>query len=309
MSYQTIFYSHGQVDRATYFRKDEIWMAEKRRSANALIMPLWRTQNLLTHESDRPEIRLLSGSEGLFSSAGEVVFLGLTNQQPVFAIDLSQYNEEEALTLTGGGAFENIRKAYTFLSPEDAALLAYGRAIMTWHSTHQYCSQCGSKSESREGGHMRACLNPECGRQCFPRLDPAIITLIEYRPQNGDVPRCLLAGRNTPAGKICTTLAGFVEPGESLEEAVKREMMEEVGLEVENIRYVASQPWPFPASIMLGFRAESKTMDFVPDNEEIQEAHWYSAQELRELVNAGELKLSIGDSIARFLIESWMKDQ
>ena len=172
-----------------------------------------------------------------------------------------------------------------------------------WHNTHKFCGFCGSKNTSAEGGFVRICSNLSCGKSHFPRTDPAIITLIS----SGD--RVLL-GRSPrfPEG-MYSTLAGFVEPGESLEQALEREVFEEVGVRVENIRYFNSQPWPFPASLMLGFFAKAKHEDMRIDYNEIEDAQWFSIDQLRSLKHpsiSGGFKLPRVDSIARRLVDTWI---
>lgn len=186
----------------------------------------------------------------------------------------------------------------SLLGDLDAGLLVYAVALEAWHSTHEFCPRCGSRTEVRAGGHVRVC--PKDDSQHFPRVDPAVIMLI-----HDDDDRCLLArGPQWPEGRL-SVLAGFVEPGESLEHAVAREVREEVGVRVVDPRYVGSQPWPFPRSLMLGFFARATSTELVPDAEEIAEAHWFSRAELLAAMKSGEVRLPPEVSIARRLIETW----
>ncbi|WP_329428524.1 NAD(+) diphosphatase [Streptosporangium sp. NBC_01495] len=200
---------------------------------------------------------------------------------------------EEGQTLTTG-----LRQVGSLLGDLDAGLLVYAVALDAWHSTHEFCPRCGSATEVRAGGHVRVC--PRDGSQHFPRVDPAVIMLI-----HDDDDRCLLArGPQWPEGRL-SVLAGFVEPGESLEHAVAREVAEEVGVRVAEPRYMGSQPWPFPRSLMLGFFARATSTEFVLDPEEIAEAHWFSRAELLAATKSGEVRLPSEVSIARRLIETW----
>ena len=172
-----------------------------------------------------------------------------------------------------------------------------------WHNTHQFCGSCGFKNNSREGGFVKICSNDKCGKSHFPRTDPAIITLISFKDK-------ILLGRSPrfPEG-MYSTLAGFVEPGESLEQALEREVFEEVGVKVRNIKYFDSQPWPFPASLMLGFFAEATSEKMNIDYNEIEDAHWFSIEELKTLQHSsinGGFKLPRVDSIARRLVDNWI---
>ncbi|MGC5014774.1 NAD(+) diphosphatase [Streptosporangium sp. DT93] len=191
-----------------------------------------------------------------------------------------------------------LREIGALLGDLDAGLLVYAVALEAWHSTHEFCPRCGSRTEVRAGGHIRVC--PEDGSQHFPRVDPAVIMLI-----HDDQDRCLLArGPQWPEGRL-SVLAGFVEPGESLEHAVAREVAEEVGVRVVDARYMGSQPWPFPRSLMIGFFARATTTEFVLEAEEIAEAHWFSRAELLAALESGEVRLPSSLSIARRLIEAW----
>ncbi|MFB4270067.1 NAD(+) diphosphatase [Nonomuraea sp. GTA35] len=191
-----------------------------------------------------------------------------------------------------------LRQVGGLLGDRDAGLLVYAVALEAWHATHEFCPRCGSRTDVQAGGHIRVC--PKDSSQHFPRVDPAVIMLVR-----DEADRCLLArGPQWPQGRL-SILAGFVEPGESLEAAVVREVAEEVGIAVTSPRYLGSQPWPFPRSLMLGFFAEAVTTALTPDAEEIAEAHWFSRQELARALESGELRLPPPVSIARRLIETW----
>ncbi|WP_229803080.1 NAD(+) diphosphatase [Planobispora rosea] len=191
-----------------------------------------------------------------------------------------------------------LRQVGALLGDLDAGLLVHAVALEAWHSTHEFCPRCGGRTEVRAGGHMRVC--PDDRSQHFPRVDPAVIMLVH----DGE-DRCLLArGPQWPEGRM-SVLAGFVEPGESLEQAVIREVAEEVGVSVTAPRYLGSQPWPFPRSLMLGFFARATSVELVPDAEEIAEARWFTREEMAAALRSGELRLPPVVSIARRLIETW----
>jgi NAD+ diphosphatase len=170
-----------------------------------------------------------------------------------------------------------------------------------WHATHKYCGSCGAPTESREGGHLRVCTDPDCARAHFPRTDPAVIMLVAKDD------RCLL-GRKAewPPGRY-STLAGFVEPGESLEDAVRREVMEETGVVVSDVEYHSSQPWPFPASLMLGFFCRAETEVVQRNDKELEDARWFTREELRN-GNGGMGIAPRPISIARRLIDDWLTE-
>jgi NAD+ diphosphatase len=199
------------------------------------------------------------------------------------------------------GEFQDLRYLGTVLPADEANLAAHARGLVLWHASQLFCGSCGSSARPDAGGNSRRCLNAECDREIFPRVDPAIIVLVS----DGD--RCLL-GRQTgwPEGRY-STIAGFVEPGESLEDAVRREVYEETNIHVAAVRYHSSQPWPFPSALMLGFVAEADTnrqQDIRLNDGELEDAAWFTRKELR----SGFPKLPFRISIARRLVELWLAD-
>jgi NAD+ diphosphatase len=220
----------------------------------------------------------------------------------VFALEVGG-EAAEPPDLSRWGRFTDLRQVGPILAREDAALLAYARGLMLWHRRHRFCGNCCAATRACEGGHQRRCMNEACGLTHFPRTDPAVIMLVT----SGD--KALLGRQKAwPAG-MHSTLAGFVEPGESLEEAVAREVMEEVGVAVEEVRYHSSQPWPFPASIMLGFTARATGESLRIDSDEIERAAWFTREELRNSPEDERLKLPRRDSIAYRLIRDWIEEE
>ena len=190
-----------------------------------------------------------------------------------------------------------LRQIVSTLSLDDAGLLVHAVALAEWHAAHQHCPRCGGRLEAGQAGHVLTCT--VCGRQQFPRADPAVIMLVT----DGD--RALLGRQPSwPEGRY-STLAGFVDPGESLEEAVIREVDEEVGVEVDEVTYFGNQPWPFPASLMIGFFARAVTTEILVDQEEISDARWFTRDAMRAQAEAGTLVLPGGISISRSLVEAW----
>jgi len=306
---RAIQYANARLDRAADRRDDAIWLKDAWQAGEAGIVAVWEEQHLLTITGSGPvEAVRLSLSTSLQVSLDQAIFLGLeADSRPLFAVELAAH-EAQRLAQTEGAEFADLRRYGPLLSPPDAGILAYARAMLNWHRNHQYCGRCGSPTASEQAGHRRRCQNTACGQVTFPRTDPAIIVLVEHPGNDGKPPRCLL-GRSPrwPAGTY-STLAGFVEPGESLENAVRREVREEAGIRVGEVRYLASQPWPFPGSLMLGFQAQALDEDIQRLDDELEDARWFG---LDELAQAGEwddgspLCLPRRDSIARFLIEQW----
>ncbi len=198
-------------------------------------------------------------------------------------------------------AWRTLRDVVASLAEDDAVLVVHALALAEWHRSHRYCPRCGSAVVPGQAGHVLRC--PGCGRHHFPRTDPAVIMVVT--DGEGELERCLL-GRHPqwPEGRY-STLAGFVEPGESMEDAVRREVAEETSVRVGEVRYFGNQPWPFPASLMLGFTARAESSEVMVDGVEIEHARWFTRAEMRAETEAGTLVLPGGISISRSLIEAW----
>ncbi|NNK86281.1 MAG: NAD(+) diphosphatase [Desulfobacterales bacterium] len=227
------------------------------------------------------------------------VFLGMQTEKPYFAIEVPANEENVPKIFTDFGQFLDVRKVGAIIDTNKGELLIYARGITHWHQSQKYCGVCGHPTESRDGGHMRRCINDNCGQQFFPRTDPAIIVLVKY----GD--KCLLARPPGWKPNGYATIAGFVEPGESLESAVVREVYEETGVRIKSVTYHSSQPWPFPCSIMLGFTAEANGPNIRIDEDEIEDAKWFSHAEIYNGIKDRRLLLPPRLSISYSLIANW----
>jgi NAD+ diphosphatase len=296
------FYAGGGFDRAAPRRKDRDWVAALAAHDGSRFVALWRGQNLVLRDGDAaPRAAFLTRAE-LARCEGEPVLLGLVEERAYFALDLS--HEEAplaAFAATAALEFTDLRRVGPLLSRQEGALLAYARGIAYWHERHRFCGVCGAATVSEEGGHVRRCTSAACATSHFPRTDPAVIMLVH----DGD--RCLLGRKPGWPNGMHSTLAGFVEPGESLEEAVAREVFEETSVRVDEVTYHSSQPWPFPASLMLGFHARARSTAIVPDPVEIEHAAWYERRDLLAHQDDDRLRLPRRDSIARRLVEDWLR--
>jgi NAD+ diphosphatase len=300
------FFSGAALDRAGLFRKDAAWLAAQRQHPQARAVPIWRATNLIV-AGDAPRAAWLPLAPFLEIGGAEPHLLGLNDGVPHFAVDLSALDEPLAHPLladavAAGAAFVELRDAAALLARPEAALLAYARGLTEWHRRNPRCPSCGAPTEAREAGHVRVCTAPDCGTHHFPRTDPAVIMLVTRGSS------CLLARRAGNKQPIYSTLAGFVEPGESLEEAVAREVEEETGIRVGGVRYHSSQPWPFPTQLMLGFYAEANGGALKLQPEEIADARWLERAELKRLLadSTPTLMLPRPVSIARRLIMDWL---
>jgi len=292
------FYVTANLDRVALRRRNSEWLAARLAEPRTRLLPVWRGQNLV-REASAPAAAVLELAEAqaLLESSVEVALLGLVDDIAHFAVDLSHLEEPPQFP---GAHFTDLRSVGAIMAREEGGLLAYARGLMHWHQRHRYCGVCGSPTLSREAGHMRRCTNAACGAEHHPRTDPAVIMRVEHGGR-------ILLGRQKqwPPG-MHSVLAGFVEPGESLEDAVRREVFEEVALRLAEVRYHSSQPWPFPASIMLGFTAVAGNDAFEVDKEELERARWFTREELLASPEDESFRLPRRDSIARRLVEDWI---
>jgi NAD+ diphosphatase len=283
------------LDRAAELRKDAAFLESALRDPGSWIVPLWRSRSLIEKTEDGARAVMLATSHALRAQIedSQLVMLGRFRGRICFAAEL-EASEPPPVTPEGAG-FEDLRLAGGLLCPEEAGLLAYARAMVHWRSRSRYCGRCGAKTVAKSAGHVARCSNPDCGNEQFPRLDPAVIVLVT------DGERAAL-GRQAvwPAGRY-STIAGFVEPGESLEDAVCREVLEETGLVVSGLRYHSSQPWPFPSSLMIGFIASAEPGSVIRVDDELEDARWFS----RADIASGSPGLPPPQSVSFRLIEDW----
>jgi NAD+ diphosphatase len=302
-----IAFGGNPLNRASERRSDAAFIAAMRARDDCRVLPLWKLQPLLLGPENvaaGAELGFLEGqlSHGLGAPDAIEVFLGLAGETPYFARDISALTDPLAASLASLGHFRDARAAAGLLAPVEIAILGQAKALIDWHNRHGFCANCGAPTTIADGGYRRLC--PVCKREHFPRTDPAVIMLVT----DGD--RCLLARNKRFAGGHYSTLAGFIEPGETIEEAVRREVYEEVRVRVGAVRYFASQPWPFPSNLMIGCFAQSEGTDIEVDGEEIVAARWFDRATVKRLLNgqSDEVGLPRGDAIASHLIRHWAEE-
>ena len=287
------FFAGQYLDRRAELRTDPDWFTAARADEATIYLLARGTAHLLTFE---PEARIAFADvkHPLVTRATEAsaVLLGWFHGARCVLIE----TEGEAEDGLGAGArFEELRPLASILPTEDSGLLAYARALSVWRARHRFCGSCGARTRTRSAGHVLACSNELCGTESFPRIDPAIIVLVT------DGERALLGRQASwPKGRY-STLAGFVEPGESLEDAVAREVYEESGVRIDEVTYQSSQPWPFPSSLMLGFFASATSTATRLVDSELEHAAWFSREDIR----AGRPALPTSTSISFRLLECW----
>ncbi|MEQ8665174.1 MAG: NAD(+) diphosphatase [Rhodospirillales bacterium] len=311
-----ITYAGHAFDRAAEKRGDKAWLAQQMAHSDAVVLPVWRDNNLIdesTEPDGMPALRAVGGDEAqALLASSDPVLLGLDGDRPWFACDLSALDLADARDAVGDDgedtSFIDLRRVGPILPHDEGALLAYARGMAFWQRRNRFCGICGSPTSSESAGHVRRCNDTDCAQPHFPRSDPAVIMLVTDEGANG--PRCLLGRQPSWPEGLYSSLAGFVEPGESLEDAVAREVWEESRIKVCDVRYRASQPWPFPSSLMLGFRARALTTNIDTTEDELDDARWFDRAEILELYSTGasDGKLSRADSIARWLIEDWLSE-
>ncbi len=288
------------IDRAGNRRKDPEFVAAILSDPGTRIVPLRAGRHLV--EQSAAATRALFPSRAAAPALASTLdtrpwaLLGLARQTPIVAVDLGESDEVDFDPDTLGGTFAELRAVAPMLARDEAATLIHARGLINWRRRQLFCGVCGAPCQPIEAGNVMQCS--ACATHHFPRTDPAVIMLVRNRD------RVLLARSTRFPGRMFSVLAGFVEPGESLEGAVAREVREECGVHLTNIAYHSSQPWPFPASIMLGFTAETTDDDITIDDDEIVEARWFTRADIADRDNR-DFSIPPRFSIARALIEDW----
>ena len=298
------------LERGQHRRGDAAWLEARLADPATEFIPVWQLQNLVTGDPPRVARLHVADMAEWLPRAESISLLGLRveagEEQAVFAVGLHQHDsraptssEDAESPLPGAGQWVNPRAVADLLNAADWALLMHARAMAYWHHRCRYCSDCGSPTASAQAGTVRRCGNPACGQEHYPRTDPAIIVLV----YSGE--RCLLGHQASWTPGRFSTLAGFVEPGESVEQAVAREVLEESGIRLREVRYFGSQSFPFPASLMLGFHAEAASEEIQLNDGELGEARWFTRRELRAALDAGTVSLPPSYAISHRLITAW----
>ena len=297
-------FSGVPLDRVDHLRTDTAWIEARLNDPASRFVPVWNQQSIVFAGAEpRAALNDRQSIAELLDSNAPLAFLGVTPDDggiAHFAVDFSHLPEETLTARYTGGALMDLRDSVQLVPAHEASILAYARGLMYWHRKNGFCAACGHKSETCRAGHERVCTNPACGAVHFPRTDSAVIVLVH----DGD--DCLLCRQSHWPTGMHSTLAGFLEPGESLEEAVAREIFEESGVQVADVRYHSSQPWPFPASIMVGFMAKANSREINVDDKELEYAHWYGRDWLRNVVDSDDFRMPGKYSIARRLIGDWI---
>ena len=275
-------FAGNPLNRASEKRLEANWIESRLHDSSSLIFPMWRLEPFLSGpENSAPPIQLgllkPGLTDALAADGAACIFLGLDGDRAVFAIDISAAeNPAKEGPLAGLGFFRDARAAGQMVSIKDSAIIAQAKALIDWHQRHGFCPKCGAPTRLMDAGYRRLC--DKCNSEHFPRVDPVVIMLAT----DGDA--CLVGrGKLFPQGMF-SALAGFIEPGETIEEAVRRELMEEASVKVGEVSYWATQPWPFPSSLMIGCFAKATSRDVKVDQSELAEVRWIERKVARELI-------------------------
>lgn len=293
-------FSSLEIDRATHLRSDAAKLEELYAAPSSRITVVWRGMNLLVE--NEPALLTRETFDKAWPAPSTTALLGILGGKAIFLAAIDELIEDAPDKFAALGEFMDLRRAAPVISEAGGGLCAYARGMAHFLEHHRFCGRCGSPAAVTEAGHLNACTNENCGALWFPRTDPVVIVLVTH----GE--KCLL-GRQPPWPKgRYSALAGFVETGETLEAAVKREVKEEAGVEIVSATYRSSQPWPFPCSLMLGYRAEAKDEVVHLDGRELEEARWFTRAELKKAMEEFAVGLPPAFSISYRLIEEWANE-
>ena len=287
------FYAGNNFNRLAERRRDDQWLATVLDSGEACLVPLWQGRNLIAGGLAAPALALLdTQTVASIDSIREPVLLGEFRGKFCFAVEL---HGDTAPVSPEHGEFHDLRTVGGQMNRDEAGLLGYARALLVWRGRHRYCGSCGAATVSINAGHTLKCSNAACGISHFPRLDPAIIVLVT------DGERVLLGRQAQWPARRYSTIAGYIEWAESVEETVAREVHEEAGVMIDEVEYHSSQPWPFPSSLMLGFIAHAATTSISRLDGELEDARWFS----RDEIVGGTIMLPQSQALSYRLIETW----
>ena len=292
-------FAGSPLERVDFRRRDAAWIAEQLADPASRLLPVWRLA-VPVREGSAPAL-VWTGCDVRPEQGPEPILLGVQGGRTHFALDVSAVGDPVAELGLAETSFPDLRAIASRLASGEASIAAQARHLVDWHARHRFCSVCGQPSRPGDAGHVRRCSATECAAEHFPRTDPVVIMLVTHGA------RCLLGRQPKWPQPFFSALAGFVEPGETLEEAVRREVFEEAGVHVGSVRYHSSQPWPFPASLMLGCVAEAVSEEIVVDRHELEEARWFSREQVRAALagSTAELALPPPLAIAHQLARAW----
>jgi NAD+ diphosphatase len=302
-------FAGSPLNRAGNERRDAQWLQTQADRENSRFLPMWQLRPLMAlGETLTISWRSRAEVAPFLDQGASIVFLGLQDDAAHFAVDVSMAGPKKAdAPFREEGKWIDVRSAASSAAAPEAAILAQGRSMLDWHARHGFCAVCGSPSTMDEGGYSRKCNDEACAAMHFPRTDPVTIMLVL-----DDADNCLLGRQKIFAPMSYSALAGFMEPGETIEEAVRREVREEVGIVVGKVRYISSQPWPFPSSLMIGCFGYATDTEINIDEEELEDARWFTRAEIADMANSYQdqtkLRMPAPLAIAHQLAQAWLRE-
>ncbi len=299
-------FANSPLDRAAHLRTDQEWLAGALADKRSLFIPVWKLMPfLIKNREGRREAGWVTSELAipLMQPGATSIFLGLHRDGAHFAIDVSGSPDPSAEGILAGlGTFADLRTVAEEIDPGDAAILAQAKSLIDWHQRHGFCANCGGPTMLADAGYKRYC--EACNTEHFPRTDPVVIMLALHED------KCLLGRQAKWPQGFYSALAGFVEPGETIEEAVARELMEEAGIKIGDVLFHSTQPWPYPSSLMIGCYARATTTEITVDMNELSDAKWFSREEIRSSLQKAnnDLRMPPPLAIAHQLVKSWIEE-
>jgi NAD+ diphosphatase len=299
-------FANSPLDRAAHFRMNKEWLASAAADKRTLFIPVWKLMPFLikNHQGKRETGWVTTElASHLIKPGAPLIFLGMQRDTAHFAIDISKQTDPTSEgPLAGLGQFADLRTVAEEIDAGDAAILAQAKSLIDWHQRHGFCANCGHATVLADAGYKRYCES--CNTEHFPRTDPVVIMLALHAD------KCLLGRQAKWPQGFYSALAGFVEPGETIEEAVARELHEEAGIKTGEVFFHSTQPWPYPSSLMIGCYATATTSEITLDMNELSDAKWFTKEQCRTAMAGGskDLRMPPSLAIAHQLVKSWVEE-
>jgi len=295
-------FSTAFLEKASQRRSNKSWIESILKEKTTRLIPIFESKVLVSNDDNKPIFITQNNLANISDINDLMIFLGINDGRAYFAYNIPYKFQASTISRNQNGKFIDLKRVRHYLKYQDIILLSLAKFMVYWNLRNSFCGHCGNRTISMEAGNLRICENPSCSTKYFPNMDPAIIVLVSSGKS------CLLGRQSFWPKRIYSTIAGFVEPGETIEEAVYREVLEETGIKTKEITYYSSQPWLFPNSLMLGFWAKTANKEIRIDDNELEKACWFTREEIKKRLINKSLKLPSRSSIAYNLIKTWFEE-